>query len=82
MCIPALSGVSLWSYLDYLEVRAAESKGRLSAPVMAALRHGWHFGDESFKDRLLALVSKTARGLRGKGNHAGRACMGSARRIG
>jgi hypothetical protein len=57
------------AYVNYLEKRAKESKGKLSSEAMKALRRGWYLGDESFRDRLLALVEESSKTLRRKGSH-------------
>ena len=57
------------AYVNYLEKRAKESKGKLSPEAMKALRRGWYLGDESFRDRLLALVEESSKTLRRKGSH-------------
>jgi hypothetical protein len=47
------------AYVEYLEKRATEKKGKLSAEAMKALKRGWYLGDESFKNKLLDLVKKS-----------------------
>jgi putative transposase len=61
------------AYVDYLEACAATDGGKFSAEATAALRRGWYLGDESFRDRLLALVAKGAKAVRKKGSHSGKA---------
>lgn len=61
------------AYADYLEARAAENGGRFPPEASAALRRGWYLGDESFRDRLLALVGQGAKVLRKRGSHSGKA---------
>jgi putative transposase len=58
------------AYVEYLEKRAAEDGGNLSAEAMAALRRGWYLGDDTFRDRLLALVEKGSKRLLRKGSHS------------
>ena len=47
------------AYVVWLEARAANDGGCISERAQAALRRGWYLGEESFRDRLLALVDKT-----------------------
>ncbi|MEI7957111.1 MAG: hypothetical protein WCJ66_18265, partial [Verrucomicrobiota bacterium] len=61
------------AYVDYLEARAAENGGKFPPEASAALRRGWYLGDESFRDRLLALVEKGNKALRKGGSHSGMA---------
>ena len=61
------------AYVAYLEARAAADGGKFSPEATAALRRGWYLGDESFRDRLLALVEKGGKALRSKGSRAGKA---------
>jgi len=61
------------AYVEYLEARAAENGGKFSPEASAALRRGWYLGDESFRDRLLALVEKGNKALRSGGSHSGKA---------
>jgi hypothetical protein len=41
-----------------LEARAASGKGDIDAKAMDALRQGWFLGEDTFRDRLLALVDR------------------------
>ena len=61
------------SYAQYLEARATENEGKFPPEATAALRRGWYLGDESFRDRLLALVEKGSKALRKRGSHSGTA---------
>jgi len=49
------------AYVAWLEARAAEDGGKINEEAQAALRRGWYLGEESFKDKLLAMVAR-ARG--------------------
>ncbi len=49
------------AYVAWLEARAAEDGGKINDEAQAALRRGWYLGEESFKDKLLAMVDR-ARG--------------------
>jgi putative transposase len=73
------------SYLTWLEARATEHGGAINEDAMEALRRGWYLGEEGFKDKLLALLDKTADRLRGKKSYAGDAVrahhQGEAERI-
>jgi REP element-mobilizing transposase RayT len=68
------------SYAEYLEARAAADGGKFSPEATAALRRGWYLGDESFRDRLLALVEKGGKALRKKGSHSGKAVVAHGER--
>ena len=59
--------------MEYLEARANENGGKFPPEASAALRRGWYLGDESFRDRLLALVEKGSKALRKRGGHSGKA---------
>lgn len=61
------------SYIDWLEARAREHGGEIGEEAMAALRRGWYLGDESFKNKLLELIDKAGKKLRGKRSHSGSA---------
>lgn len=65
----------LRAYADYLEARAAQHQGKLSPEAMAALRRGWYLGDESFRDRLLALIRPGGSSARAPGSHSGPAAQ-------
>ena len=47
-------------YLDWLEDRAANHKGKIHESAMNALRRGWYLGDESFRTQLLGLLDLDA----------------------
>ena len=59
------------SYVDYLEARAATQGGKFSPAATAALRRGWYLGDDSFRDRLLAMVHKPGKTIRQRGSQTG-----------
>lgn len=61
------------AYVSYLEQRASEDGGKLSAESMARLRRGWYLGDGTFKEHLLGLIAKGSKALRRKGSHQGTA---------
>ncbi len=44
------------AYVAWLEARAREDGGKISEEAEAALRKGWYLGEESFKDKLLAMI--------------------------
>ncbi|PAW60031.1 MAG: hypothetical protein B9S37_11185 [Verrucomicrobiia bacterium Tous-C3TDCM] len=67
----AQSGRGRRAYMEWLEIRAREDGGRLSAEAMRALRRGWYLGEDSFRDQLLALIEKGAKALKVKGSHTG-----------
>lgn len=50
------------AYVGWLEARAKEDGGKISEEPQAALRRGWYLGEESFKDKLLAMMEKAKRG--------------------
>ncbi|GHC40142.1 hypothetical protein [Roseibacillus persicicus] len=52
----AKNGRGRRAYVKYLEERASNHRGTLSPEAMSALRRGWYLGDESFRDRLLAIA--------------------------
>ncbi len=51
------------AYVAWLEARAANDGGDIDEAAQAALRRGWYLGEETFRDRLLALVDK-AKGVK------------------
>jgi len=61
------------AYVDYLEARATGNGGKFPPEATAALRRGWYLGDESFRDRLLAMVNKGGKAIRKSGSHSGAA---------
>jgi REP element-mobilizing transposase RayT len=46
------------AYVAWLEARAKEDGGKINPEAEAALRRGWYLGEESFKDKLLAMVDR------------------------
>jgi len=46
------------AYVAWLEARAAQKGGKIDPVAQEALRRGWYLGEDSFRDRLLALVDK------------------------
>ena len=52
------------AYVAWLEARASEDGGKINDEAQAALRRGWYLGEESFKDKLLAMVDRARRGER------------------
>lgn len=58
------------AYVAWLEVRAANTEGRIDEE---AIRRGWYLGKESFKDRLLKLLEKSSRASGGARNRTGEA---------
>lgn len=72
----AQSGRGRRAYVEWLEIRARDEGGKLSAEAMKALRRGWYLGDDSFRDRLLNLIEKPVQALRSKGSHSGLALGG------
>jgi len=46
------------AYVAWLEARAAKKGGKIDPVAQEALRRGWYLGEDSFRDRLLALVDK------------------------
>jgi putative transposase len=67
----ANSGRGRRAYLDWLEIRASHDSGQLPDEAMRALRRGWYLGEESFRDKLLGLITPSAKSLKTKGNHSG-----------
>ena len=63
------------AYVDYLEARATGNGGEFPPEATAALRRGWYLGDESFRDRLLAMVRKGGNAIRRSGSHSGAAVV-------
>lgn len=51
------------AYAAWLEARAGDDGGGIDAQALAALRRGWYLGEETFNDRLLALVDE-AKGIK------------------
>lgn len=49
------------AYVAWLEARAADDRGNIGQAAQDALRRGWYLGEETFRDRLLALVDKAKR---------------------
>jgi putative transposase len=56
------------AYVAWLEARAANPGGAIDAAATAALKRGWYLGEESFRDRLLALLESAGRKKRQRGN--------------
>jgi len=50
------------AYVAWLEARAREDGGKISDEAEAALRKGWYLGEESFKDKLLAMMDRVRDG--------------------
>jgi len=50
------------AYVAWLEARVREDRGRISEEAEAALRKGWYLGEESFKDKLLAMIDRVRDG--------------------
>jgi len=46
------------AYVAWLEARATNDGGNIDQVAQDALRGGWYLGEETFRDRLLALVDK------------------------
>ena len=67
----AHSGRGRRAYEEWLEIRAAQDGGRLPDAAMQALRKGWYLGEDTFRDKLLALLEKGAKVLKSKGSHSG-----------
>ena len=65
------SGRGRRAYGEWLEIRAAQDCGRLPDAAMQALRKGWYLGEDTFRDKLLALLEKGAKVLKSKGSHSG-----------
>lgn len=59
------------AYAEWLEIRATQDGGKLPAAAMQALRKGWYLGEDTFRDKLLALLEKGAKALKTKGSHSG-----------
>ena len=59
------------AYVAWLEARAAEDGGKINDEAQAALRRGWYLGEESFKDKLLAMVDRVRRGDKPRKARAG-----------
>jgi REP element-mobilizing transposase RayT len=51
------------AYVAWLEARAANEGGNIDSVVQEALRRGWYLGEDTFRDRLLALMDK-AQGIK------------------
>lgn len=51
------------AYVAWLEARAANDGGNIDQVAQEALRRGWYLGEETFRDRLLALVDQ-AKGIK------------------
>ena len=58
------------AYVAWLEARAREDGGKISEKAESALRKGWYLGEESFKDKLLAMIENVRDG-RNLGNVTG-----------
>ena len=69
----AKSGRGRRAYVEWLEIRAQDDGGQLPDHAMQALRKGWYLGEDTFRDKLLALIEKGAKTLRAKGSHSGAA---------
>ena len=50
------------AYVAWLEARAREDGGKINEEAQAALRKGWYLGEESFKDKLLAMMDRVRDG--------------------
>lgn len=61
------------AYHEWLEIRATHDGGRLPDEAMRALQKGWYLGEDSFGDKLLALLQNGAKTLKAKGSHSGAA---------
>ena len=48
------------AYVAWLEARAANAEGKIDEEAMEAIRRGWYLGKETFKDRLLKLLDRSA----------------------
>ncbi len=59
------------AYVAWLEARAAEDGGKINDEAQAALRRGWYLGEESFKDKLLAMVDRARGGEKPRKAKAG-----------
>ena len=69
----AKTGRGRRAYVEWLELRAGEGRGRLSDEAMRAMRKGWYLGEDSFRDKLLALLEKGAKAVKTRGSHTGSA---------
>jgi putative transposase len=69
----AHSGRGRRAYSEWLEIREAQDGGMLPDTAMQALRKGWYLGEDTFRDKLLALLEKGAKAIKGKGSHSGMA---------
>ncbi len=58
------------AYVAWLEARAREDGGKINDEAQAALRRGWYLGEESFKNKLLAMLDRV-RGGRNPRNTTG-----------
>ena len=67
----AKSGRGRRAYVEWLEILANQDGGRLPDAAMQALRKGWYLGEDTFRDKLLALIEKGAKSLKAKGSHSG-----------
>ena len=65
----AKNGRGIRVYVEYIEKRSADERGELSDEAMAALRKGWYLGDDTFRDKLLAMVKGGAKHLKSQGSH-------------
>ena len=65
----AKNGRGIRAYVEYIEKRSADERGELSDEAMAALRKGWYLGDDTFRDKLLAMVKGGAKHLKSQGSH-------------
>ena len=54
--------LEIYTYVAWLEASAAQNGGKIDPAAQEALRRGWYLGEDSFRDRLLALVEK-AKGI-------------------
>jgi putative transposase len=55
------------AYVAWLEARAANDGGNIDSVAQKALRRGWYLGEDTFRDRLLALMDK-AKGIKTRVN--------------
>ncbi len=46
------------AYVAWLESRAKEDGGKINPEAEAALLRGWYLGEETFKDKLLAMITR------------------------
>jgi REP element-mobilizing transposase RayT len=63
----------LKAYARYLEERAKDREGTLSDESLKALRRGWYLGEESFGDKVLAMLKPEVAERRRKGSLRGEA---------